>query len=235
MLQPHRTKVSLATALLAAAALLSACSDGTATGAAVTGTEDACTIDNDTLEAGDVDFEFTNEGDDVSELYVRNGDGDMIGEVEDVEPGATRTLTVDLVAGDYQVNCKPGMTGKGLTSEFEVTGDGGTPLAEPERTITFDAVDFTYQDLDLSDITAGSTIRFEMLNTGDQPHEFEVLDPGGEAVGEVGSTEPGETGGATMTLAAPGKYIYQCLLIDPETGKKHSMLGMAGTFTVAPK
>ena len=37
-----------------------------------------------------------------------------------------------------------------------------------------------------------------------------------------------------MTFAAPGKYTYQCILIDPATGKKHSMLGMAGTFSVAP-
>ena len=115
-----------------------------------------------------------------------------------------------------------------------LTGEGGTAQAEPDRTITFDAVDFTYEDLDLTDITAGTTIRFEMTNTGDQPHEFEVLDPGGEAIGEVGATDPGETGGATMTFAAPGKYTYQCILIDPATGKKHSMLGMAGTFSVAP-
>lgn len=235
MLKSPRTAAPLAAVLIGAAALLSACSGGAAdTTATVTGTDDACTLENDIIEAGKVGFEFTNEGKEVSELYVLNGDGDVMGEVENVTTGTSRTLTVDLVAGDYQVKCKPGMTGDGITSDFTVTGEGGTAQAEPDRTITFDAVDFTYEDLDLTGITAGTTIRFEMTNSGDQPHEFEVLDPGGEAIGEVGATEPGKTGGATMTFAAPGKYTYQCILIDPKTGKKHTMLGMVGDFSVAP-
>ncbi len=49
-------------------------------------------------------------------------------------------------------------------------------------------------------ITAGETIRFEMTNSGDQAHEFEVLLPDGEALGEVAAIEPGEEGGATMTF-----------------------------------
>ena len=235
MLKSFRAAGPMAAVLIGATALLSACSGGAAdTTAAVTGTDDACTLENDIIEAGKVGFEFTNEGKEVSELYVLNGDGDVMGEVENVTTGTSRTLTVDLVAGDYQVKCKPGMTGDGITSDFTVTGEGGTAQAEPDRTITFDAVDFTYEDLDLTGITAGTTIRFEMTNSGDQPHEFEVLDPGGEAIGEVGATEPGKTGGATMTFAAPGKYTYQCILIDPKTGKKHTMLGMVGDFSVAP-
>lgn len=221
--------------LLAPLAGLAACSGGTADSAAlVTGTDDACTIDTDIIDAGKIDFEFTNEGADVSELYVVRANGDVVGEVENVTTGTSRTLTVDLVAGDYQVRCKPGMKGSGITSDFAVTGEGGTAQAEPDRTVTFDAVDFTYDDLDLSDITAGDTIRFEMSNSGTEPHEFEVLDPGGEPLGEVASTEPGDTGGATMTFSPPGEYTYQCILVDPKTGKKHSMLGMTGKFTVAP-
>ena len=33
--------------------------------------------------------------------------------------------------------------------------------------------------------TEYETIRFEMDNKGEQPHEFEVLDPDGGAVGEI--------------------------------------------------
>ena len=231
---PQRA-ATLALALLLPIAGLAACSGGTADSAtAVTGTDDACTLDRDVIEAGKIDFEFTNNGKDVSELYVLKDNGDVVGEVENVTTGTSRTLTVDLVAGDYEVNCKPGMKGKGISADFTVTGDGGTAQAKPERTVTFDAVDFTYEDLDLSSIKSGQTIRFEMTNSGTEPHEFEVLDSTGEPIGEVGATEPGDTGGATMTFGAPGKYTYQCILIDPKTGKKHPMLGMTGTFPVAP-
>ncbi len=228
---PRRTALAAAVGAITS---LSACSFGSADATvAVTGTDDSCVIDDGDLTAGKIDFDFTNEADDVSELYVLRANGDVVSEVENVTTGTSRTLTVDLVAGEYAVNCKPGQTGDGFSSTFIVTGEGGTVQATPDREIGFEAVDFTYVDLDLRDITAGETIRFEMLNSGGQPHEFEVLDPGGEALGEVAAIEAGETGGATISFAAPGEYTYQCILIDPATGKDHTELGMIGTFDVA--
>jgi len=233
------TGTRLRTALIASGAFVAvlvpaACTGGDAdSSVAVTGTNDACTIADDTLTAGQIDFEFTNKADKVNELYVVRANGDVVGEVEDVTNGTTRTLTADLVAGEYQVKCKPGQAGKGITSDFTVSGEGGTAVAEPDRTISFDAVDFTYEDLDLTDIATGDTIRFEMTNSGDQPHEFEVLNPDGDAVGEVAAVEPGETGGAVITFEDAGSYTYQCILVDPETDQKHSEMGMTGMFEVA--
>ena len=186
----------------------------------------------DDSQAGKIDFEFTNEADDVSELYVLRPDADVVSEVENVTTGTSRTLTVDLAAGDYLVRCVPGQTGEGHSTPFTVTGEGGADVAEADREISFDAVDFTYENLDLSDIVTGETIRFEMENKGDQPHEFEVLDPADEPVGEIAGIAAGFSGGATMTFEAPGVYTYQCILIDPETGKDHTKLGMIGTFEV---
>ena len=76
----------------------------------------------------------------------------------------------------------------------------------PEREIAFDAVDFGYENLDLAGVAVDDTIRFVMDNVGEQAHEFEVLDPDGEPIGEVAATNPGESGGATMTFTAPGVY-----------------------------
>ncbi len=205
---------------VAASALLSmsACSTEAADATVgVTGTDDACMIAQDIVDAGKVGFEFTNESSKVNELYVLKANGDTLGEVENVTTGTSRTLTVDLVAGDYLVRCKPGQTGEGFESAFTVTGEGGTAQTEPDREITFDAIDFDYENLDLSDIADGDTIRFVMDNVGEQAHEFEVLDPDGEPIGEVAATNPGETGGATMSFTAPGVYSYQCILVDPET------------------
>jgi len=212
---------------------LSACStDSADVTVDVTGTDDACTLSADVLAAGDIGFEFTNRANDVSELYVLRADGDVVAEVENVTTGTKRTLTVDLAAGDYLVRCKPGQTGDGIESSFTVTGEGGTAQATPDRTVTFEAVEFSYPDLDVEGITAGETIRFEMTNAGSQAHEFEVLDPDGEAIGEVASTEAGESSGATMTFDSPGVYSYQCILVDENTGTRHSELGMEGTFEV---
>jgi plastocyanin len=212
---------------------LSACSTDSADSTVeVTGTDDACVLAQDVLDAGKVGFEFRNESNQVNELYVLKANGDTLGEVENVTTGTSRTLTVDLVAGDYLVRCKPGQSGDGFESPFTVTGDGGTEQAA-DREITFDAVDFDYENLDTTGISDGDTIRFVMDNQGEQPHEFEVLDPDGEPIGEVAGTNPGESGGATMTFAAPGVYTYQCILVDPATDLPHTELGMIGTFEVS--
>lgn len=224
---------SAALAAVALTGVLAACAaDEADTSTTVTGTDDACELATTELPAGPISFEFTNDGTKVSELYVLRENDDIVGEVENVGPGTSRTLTADLVAGEYRARCKPGMEGDGITTEFTVSGEGGTAQAEADRTVRFDAVDFTYEDLDLDGIEAGETIRFEMTNSGDQPHEFEVLDPSGEAVGEVAAVAPGEEGGATITFAKAGSYRYQCILVDEATQKPHTDMGMTGDFEV---
>lgn len=231
---PSRLSSLAIAAGLVTAFALAGCSTGDAdSSVSVTGTDDSCVLANDVLPAGKIGFDFTNKAKNVNELYVLRNDGDVLGEVENVTTGTTRTLTANLTKGDYLVRCKPGQTGKGIESTFTVTGAGGKAQARPDRTITFDAVDFRYEDLDLSGISTGDTIRFEMTNSGEQPHEFEVLNPANKAIGEVAAVEKGESGGATITFEEPGTYHFQCILADPNTKKLHSELGMEGTFEVA--
>jgi plastocyanin len=227
-MSPRRVVLAV-TALLALAACSTESADSTVE---VTGTDEACIIAQDVVEAGKAGFEFTNESSKVNELYVLKANGDTLGEVENVTTGTSRTLTVDLVAGDYLVRCKPGQSGDGFESPFTVVGEGGTAQAEAGREIAFDAVDFDYENLDTDGIASGDTIRFVMTNTGEQPHEFEVLDPNDEPIGEVAATNEDESGGATMTFESPGVYTYQCILVDPASGKPHTELGMTGTFEV---
>ena len=40
----------------------------------------------------------------------------IIGEVENIAPGASRTLTATVQPGDYLTLCKPGMVGIGVGS-----------------------------------------------------------------------------------------------------------------------
>jgi len=228
-----RCRVALAVPVATLLALAACSTEAADVTVGVTGTDEACVIESDIVEAGKIGFEFTNESGKVNELYVLKANGDTLGEVENVTTGTSRTLTVDLVAGDHLVRCKPGQSGDGFESPFTVTGEGGTAQAEAEREILFDAVDFDYENLDTNGIASGDTIRFVMTNEGEQAHEFEVLDPNDGPIGEVAATNPGDTGGATMTFASPGVYTYQCILVDPDTGKPHTELGMIGTFDVA--
>jgi len=106
---------------------LTACGkdSGTATGptsqVAVTASDTACTLASTTVAAGVVKFTVTNKGSKINEFYVFQGDK-VVGEVENIGPQTSRTLSVELVAGSYQGVCKPGMVGDGVTSGFTVTG-----------------------------------------------------------------------------------------------------------------
>ncbi len=87
----------------------------------VTATDDACELSATTAAPGSIAFTVTNEGSKVNEFYVYSGGTDIIGEVENIGPGLTRTLTVDdVVAGDYVTACKPGMSGDGIRADFAV-------------------------------------------------------------------------------------------------------------------
>ena len=118
--------------LLAATALLAAgCStDEPAAGAgdgaiAVKAGDTACEVARDSTKAGATSFAVQNTGSQVTEFYVLNGDGKtIVSEVENIGPGLTRDMTVSLEPGVYLTRCRPGMTGDGISAQFEVTESG---------------------------------------------------------------------------------------------------------------
>jgi iron uptake system component EfeO len=89
---------------------------------AVTATDTECKVARADSSAGSVRFAVTNNGNKVTEFYVYAEGDRVMGEVENIAPGVTRELLVDLEAGSYQTACKPGMSGKGLRNAFTVTG-----------------------------------------------------------------------------------------------------------------
>lgn len=118
-----------ATAVAGAAVLiLSGCvarTDAAGGALAVTSTADTCAVSATTATSGTLAFDVTNSGDEVTEFYLLASDGlRIVGEVENVAPGASRTLTVVAQPGDYFTLCKPGMVGDGVgRASFSVTGD----------------------------------------------------------------------------------------------------------------
>lgn len=99
----------------------------------VTSTSDGCDVSATTAQSGTLAFDVTNSGDEVTEFYLLAEDGlRIVGEVENIAPGASRTLTVVAQPGDYVTLCKPGMIGEGVgRSAFTVGGDA-VPIDGPD-------------------------------------------------------------------------------------------------------
>ena len=195
----------------------------------VVGSDTACDAAETDFEAGKITFSMKNEGDKVTELYVYGENDKVISEVENVGPGTSRNLTVDLKAGEYELACKPGMTGDGIRVPIKVTGEGGEQSAEEakaDREVELEAVEYKFNGIDGFTAKAGETIEFKMANKGAEEHEFEILDADDKALGEVEPVKPGEEGEAYISFAKAGTYTYICDIED------HAAKGMKGTFTV---
>ncbi|MGY1716715.1 iron uptake system protein EfeO [Geodermatophilus sp. SYSU D01106] len=98
---------------------------------AVAATDDACDVASSELAAGTHSFAVTNSGQQVTEFYVYAEGDRVMGEVENIAPGLTRELLVELPAGDYETACKPGMVGDGIRGDLTVTGEAHS-LSEDE-------------------------------------------------------------------------------------------------------
>ncbi len=108
---------------LAVACVPNAAVSGTAI--AVTSTDDRCDVATTSATSGTVTFDVANRGSQVTEFYLMAEDGlRIIGEVENIAPGASRVLTATVQPGSYQTLCKPGMIGEGVGKRaFTVSGE----------------------------------------------------------------------------------------------------------------
>lgn len=85
-----------------------------ATRVAVTISDDGCDPAALTVKAGKVAFDVTNKDSAaVTEFYVLEKDESIVGEVENVIPGAKKTLTLKLDEGSYLTKCPNGDPEKG--------------------------------------------------------------------------------------------------------------------------
>lgn len=91
----------------------------------VSSTDSACAVSAATAESGTLTFDVKNDSAQTSEFYLLAADGlRIVGEVENIAPSASRTLTVVAQPGEYFTLCKPGMIGEGVgRAAFTVTGD----------------------------------------------------------------------------------------------------------------
>ncbi|MEU7898220.1 iron uptake system protein EfeO [Nonomuraea sp. NPDC049152] len=89
----------------------------------VAASDTECRVSSAQLVAGTSTFSITNGGSKVTEFYVYAPGDRVMGEIENIVPGLTRELVVELPAGTYEAVCKPGMIGKGIRGPLKVTGE----------------------------------------------------------------------------------------------------------------
>jgi iron uptake system component EfeO len=86
-----------------------------------------CKLTATTAPSGTLTFKVRNTGDDVTEFYLLGEDElRVVSEIENVGPGLTRDLVVQVPPGTYHTACKPGMVGEGITAAFTVTDSGAS-------------------------------------------------------------------------------------------------------------
>lgn len=137
------TGVALTVTLLA----LTGCTDNTASNSAdgavtVSSTESECNLSTTEVKAGKNTFSVTNDGSQVTEFYVLAEDGlRIISEVENIGPGITRDLTVNLAEGTYKTSCKPGMVGDGIIGDLTVAANpDASPVSADEQALRDTAI-----------------------------------------------------------------------------------------------
>lgn len=131
------TTAFVASALMLAGCVPNAGAGGTASVIDVSSTGDDCTVSTATAPSGPITFTVTNDGEQVTEFYLLGSNRlTIVGEVENIAPGATRELTVIADPGDYFTECKPGMIGEGVgTAAFTVTGEAVAVDADRQAAI----------------------------------------------------------------------------------------------------
>ncbi|MGQ0841339.1 iron uptake system protein EfeO [Actinokineospora sp.] len=115
------------TGVVGLAVLATACgtTDTSAAGGpiAVEAKDDACGVARAEADAGTITFEVSNKGSRVTEFYLYAEGDRIMGEVENITPGLTRRLIVEVPdGGKYQTACRPGMKGDGIRADFTVKG-----------------------------------------------------------------------------------------------------------------
>ncbi|WP_440311753.1 iron uptake system protein EfeO [Leucobacter chromiireducens] len=124
-----RSTLTLAAVVATGVLTLTGCVPNAGTGAAaaltVDSSADACAVSADSAASGPITFSVTNSGEQVTEFYVlAENELSIVGEVENIAPGASRDLTLVAQPGTYYTVCKPGMVGAGIgKTPFTVTGE----------------------------------------------------------------------------------------------------------------
>jgi iron uptake system component EfeO len=164
----------------------------------VSSTASGCEVSGASATSGTLTFEVSNDGEDVTEFYLLADDGlRIVGEVENIAPGAARELTVVAQPGDYYTLCKPGMIGDGVgRAAFSVSGDAvalsGEDAEQKQQAVDLYAAFVKDQVGQLAPAVAEFVAAYESGDDGAARTRFPVvrayyerIEPVAEALGDL--------------------------------------------------
>jgi iron uptake system component EfeO len=133
----------------------------------VAANDTSCTLSTGTAPAGVVTFDVTNSGSKVTEFYVYAEGDRILGEVENIGPGLTRQLKVEITEpATVSTACKPGMVGDGIRSAFTITGTA-VPGSANEKVAAAIAQYQKYVNAQAAELVAGTTTFVDAVKAGD--------------------------------------------------------------------
>jgi iron uptake system component EfeO len=91
---------------------------------AVAAGDTSCKVSRSKFPAGHVKLNVRNTGSKTTEVYLYAPGDRIVTERENIGPGTRAEITAEVKAGEYQIACKPGMTGKGIRKDVTATGGG---------------------------------------------------------------------------------------------------------------
>jgi iron uptake system component EfeO len=201
-------RLTLPLALLIALPALAACTQNATTSngdpgaggpVSVTAGDSSCQLSAASAPAGTLTFNVTNSGSKVTEFYLYSADGKrIVGEVENIGPGLQGRLVVTADEGKYQTACRPGMTGKGIRSAFNVAAPPAGATAPSEDAVLISRAQNKYRTWVqrqsetlvsatrqfLAAYTAGNDARARALYPTARSH-YEAIEPVAESFGNL--------------------------------------------------
>ena len=110
---------------------------------------------------------------------------------------------------------------------FGTVGCGSEDTAPPpvSQTLRITATEYAFGG-ESATITAGETIRFELVNEGQIDHELQLLNSDGRVLGQIERLPPGGMGSVEVNFEEAGVYTVICDIDD------HQLLGQTAAFLV---
>ncbi len=110
---------------------------------------------------------------------------------------------------------------------FSAVGCGSDDAGPPpvSQTLQIIATEYAFGG-DSATITAGETIRFELVNQGEIDHELQLLNSDGRVLGQIERLAPGATGSVEVNFTEAGVYTVICDIDD------HQSRGQRASFAV---
>jgi iron uptake system component EfeO len=193
---------------------------------AVTATDTECTLSTTTAPAGTLTFAVTNQGSKVNEFYVYAAGDRIVGEVENITPGLSRELKLEVTEpGTLTTACKPGMVGDGIRAPFTVTGSAtaagrtdpkvGAAIAAYQTYVAHQADDLVTQTGQfVAAVKAGDVATAKSLYPKARL-PWERIEPVAEAFGDLDPKIDGREDVASEGMAFTGYHrLEQDLWVD---------------------